>query len=146
MSLTDKISLVNQAHFDLLDSRKIALGLADVFYGDQALIPRTPTVCVDAGSMDRDLNGVSAKGTTENTFRIYHLIYVGKVQDAQLNLKQSQQLAEAIMDVLHEDITMGGLVLHGYVRTIEPGYVRKRDGILKVERLSWQGMNKTRIV
>lgn len=142
---TDRMSVVNQAHYDLVNDHKLELGIADVWYGDQAKIPRTPAVCIEAGPMDREPAGVSGKGLTENTFRIYHLIYVGKVQDVQVNLKQAQELAEALMDLLHGDMQFGNLVLYGYVRTIEPGFVRKADALLKVQRLLWQGMNKTRI-
>lgn len=142
---TDRVSVVTQAHYDLINVNKTALGLADVWYGDQVKLPRTPSDCVEAGPMDREPAGVSGKGLTENTFRIYHLVYVGRVQDVQVNLKQAQELTEAMMDLLHTDMQFGDLVLYGYVRTIEPGFVRKADGLLKVQRLLWQGMNKTRI-
>lgn len=146
MPTTDRVSLVVQAHVDLITSRKATLGLADVWYGDQSRLPRTPADCVDAGPMERTLNRATGKGGTENTFRIYHLIYLGKVQDVQANLKQAQELAESIMTVLHEDITLGGLVLHGFVTTIEPGFVRKGDALMKVQRLAWHGMNQTRVL
>lgn len=146
MPLTDRTSVIHQAHFDLVEANKVGLGIADVWYGDQARIPRTPAICVEAGAMDREPAGVTGKGNTENTFRIYHLIYVGRVQDVQVNVKQAQELSEALMDLLHVDMRLGGLVLYGYVRTIEPGFVRKADAMLKVQRLLWQGMNKTRIL
>lgn len=146
MPLTDKPSVIVQAHVDLLNTNKVALGLADVYYGDQAILPRTPSVCVEAGPLDQESNRVGGRLATENVFRIYHLIYVGKVQDVQDNYKKSLELAEAIRDLLHVDLQLGGLVVFGYVRTIEPGYVRKRDALLKVERILWQGMSQSRIV
>jgi hypothetical protein len=146
LPLTDKPSVVVQAHVNLLITNKIALGLADVFYGDQALIPRTPSVCVEAGPFDQEANRVGGRLATENTFRDYLLVYVGKVQDVQANYKKSLELAEAIRDLLNLDLQLGGLVVHGYVRSIEPGYVRKRDALLKVERILWQGMSQSRIV
>ena len=141
----DRFTPVTQAIFDLMASRKIQLGLEDVWYGDQTLTPRTPCLTVESGPFSRTLAGVSLKGTTDNVIRVELIIYISKIGDTQVNLKDSEVMAEAVMDVLHEDVSIGSLVLHGYVTAIEPGRIRKGNSMMRATRISWQGITKTRI-
>jgi len=142
----DRFTPVTQHIFDLMESRKAQLGLLDVWYGDQVLNPRTPSLTVESGAFERVFAGVSGKGTTENAIRVTLIIYIAKIGDTQVNLKDSELMAEEIMDILHEDVNLGGLVLSSYVRSIEPGVIRKGASLMRATRISWQGMTKTRII
>lgn len=146
MPLVDRFTPVVQKVHDVLTAAKVELGLQDVWYGDQNLIPRYPAVAVEAGPFDRTLAGIGGKGRTENRIRVLLLLYLAKIADVQVTKKQTDELAERIMDKLHEDITMGGLVIHGFVTTIEPGYATRGGTLMRTTRVTWEGLSKTGIV
>jgi hypothetical protein len=139
---TDKQSILVQAIVDKMLSNSAALGIQDVFYGDQDILPRTPVITVQAGPVQKDL--VQTGFTTMNTAHVFLTIYHGKIQDVQKNAKSADQLTEAVIDLLHLDKQLGGLVITGYVTTNEPG-LADRGGMLKANRITWQGISKTQI-
>jgi hypothetical protein len=141
---THKISAVCEAFVNLFELNKASLGIADVFYGDQALIPRTPAVTVESGPKSRLLTNTGFM--TTNTIQIYFMVYFGKVQDVQQNKRAADQLSEAIEDLVHLDKQLGGLVVTGYIVEVDPGMAeRGKDVLLKANRLTWQGTSKTQI-
>lgn len=143
--LADRPSIVTATIFDLLTLEMENLGFKDVFYGDQEKLPRTPAACVEAAPFDRSLGGVGGKGRTDNILRVGVIIYFGKIQDVQINSKATEEMAEAVMDLLHRDVTLAGLVTHSFVTSIQPGYSARPDAILKASRVNWQGQSKTQI-
>lgn len=143
MAYTDKPSVVTQYVTDLLKTNKVALGLKDVWYGNQELTPNTPCASVESGQYSRELQG--SQNATINHLRVEIILYVSKIGDTQVNLKQSEELAEAVMALLHLDLNMGGLVYYGFVTTISPGVVRKGNSLMRATRISWQGESKTRL-
>lgn len=143
MAYADKPSVVTQAVFDLWNTNKLTLGLADVWYGDQELNPRTPSVSVESGTYNRELQG--AQNATVNHFIVESTLYVARIGDNQANLKASEQLAEAMMDLIHQDLNLGGLVYYGFVTTITPGVVRKGNSLMRATRITWEGDSKTRL-
>lgn len=143
MPNTDKHSLIDQAIVDKLNLNKVALGIADVWYGDQALIPRTPTVTVEGGPISKNLTNMGF--STTNDIFVYLMVYLGKVQDVQLNKKQADQLTEAIIDLMHVDKQLGGLVVVGHCAAVDPGFTQRRDALLKVNRITWAAKSKTTI-
>src|SRR2546423_13035752 len=77
--------------------------LADVFYGDQQKIPRTPAVCVFGTDKMRELQGAPRR--IHNVFEIYVHLYVFKVTDASTHWRMADHLAEALAGVIHQDLT-----------------------------------------
>lgn len=146
MPHADRFTPVVQEVYDLLTNAKAELGLEDVWYGDQNLIPRYPAVAVEAGPFNRDLSGIGGKGLTDNRIRVLLLLYLAKIQDVQVTRKATDELAERIMDKLHEDVTMNGTVIHGFVTAIEPGYATRGGTLMRTTRVTWEGLTKTRIV
>lgn len=136
---TENFSLVGEFIQDLLQETT-SLGLQDVFYGDQELIPRTPAVAVETGIFTRQLDGIPYR--TKNVFRIYLLVYFAKVQDVQVTRLQCDQKAEQIMRTLHQNKTMGGLVISGHVTAIEPGYTYRGRALMRSARITWEGLTK----
>lgn len=145
MALTDRSSEVTTYISNLLKERMIELEIKDVWYGDQNNIPRFPAVAVEPGPFNRGLSGIGGKGRTDNTITVYLLVYNNNIKDVQKTRQDTDQLAEQLMDVLHEDVTMGGLVIHGFVNTIEPGYTVRGNNLLRSSRVTWTGMTKTLI-
>lgn len=141
MPQTDKPTVVSQYIYDLLTDNKQELGIEDVFDGDQELIPRTPAICVLIGDYGRELTGAPFR--TDNAFTIYLMVYHAKIQDNQLNYRECNELAEAVMDLMHQNKTLGDNVIHGFVTSIEPGYVRQGRSLSYVSRLTWYGLTKT---
>lgn len=145
MPNVDRFTPVVQAVYDLLTNSKVALGLQDVWYGDQNLIPRYPAVAVEAGPFTRQLAGIGGKGRTDNQIRVLLLVYSAKIADVQTTRKATDILSETIMDKLHEDITMGNTVIHGFVTAIEPGYATRGGTLMRTTRITWEGFTKTGI-
>ena len=143
MAYTDKPSVVAQAVYDLWNANKATLALEGVWYGNQQLNPKTPSVCVEPGNYTRELQG--AQNATINHFTVESLIYVAKIDDNQVNLKKSEELAEAMMELIHQDLNLGGLVYYGFVTAITPGVVRKGNSLMRATRLTWEGDSKTRL-
>ena len=137
-----KLGLFCQKVFDLLEANKVPLGLADVFYGDQQQIPRTPAACVEPDGKRRILQGVPRR--TENTFGLYVLLYISEIsQSVQDNARESIEFAERVEDLLHADPTLDGLLIHSFCVEVEPGYRMRKDTRFRACRIKFEGINKT---
>jgi hypothetical protein len=125
-SLTDKLSDLTTYFIALLEAAKTDLGILDVFYNDQDRIPRNPAVCVEPGSLTRELRGLPRMGRVELTitFIIYHNMVMDK-QDAEMT---NTLLAEAVELAVNQDPKLGGLVIDGMVTRVEHGYMAKNRG------------------
>jgi hypothetical protein len=110
----------------------------NVVYGDQVKIPFNPYICVEPDNKRRELNGVRRR--TEVNFAIGVLIYRGSVDDPTSNRKDADTLAEAVEALIHNDARFGtppnDLVIHSLVESIESGYNRKGNSVLRTSRLS----------
>jgi hypothetical protein len=128
------------------EANKVSLGLADVFYGDQKQIPRTPALCIEPDGKKRDLSGAPRR--TENTFGIYFLLYVSTVASVETNARDALVLGETIETFLHQDPTCHTapaqpLVVHGYCVEVEPGYRTRGDTLYRACRIKYEAINKT---
>jgi hypothetical protein len=136
------IATINQAIVDLLVG-DTSLGLADVYYGEQAAIPDVPAATVEMGSKERAYNQTGLQ--TNLLVNIAVVIYHGQVADVQTTKKELDQYVQAVEDKLHEDNTLGGLVISGIVVSVEPGVAVVGRSQFYAHRLIWQGMIKERI-
>jgi len=141
MAQTDRVSVVCQAIYDLLIANSVALGIEDVWLGDQALLPHTPAACVVPGPLTRELTGMPNR--TDNNMTAYVMIYHSILQNQEVTEMEAIQVSEAVMSLLHQDLSLGGTVIHGYVRTIEPGYSNKARSWYRSSRVTWTGLTKT---
>jgi hypothetical protein len=126
---------------DIVTSAKSTYGIADIFYGDQIQIGRTPTVCIWASSKRREIAGAPRR--SHNTLEAYLMVYISKVQDVQLNSLEADTLAEGLETELHKDPTLGGLVFHSLVTSIEFGYQTRSNTQFRTARITFQGESKT---
>lgn len=143
-------SEVAQRILDLLKDAQVTLYGADsqILYGDQNRIGVTPTICVEAGATNRILQGVPSR--TENNHVAFILIYWAKVDSNQVTKLDCEQAAEATARYLDDNLLLeragdGGIVIHGYVTNIDPGYSFKDQGknLYYSVRLTWTGKTKT---
>lgn len=150
MTQTQSLSTLAQYMVDLIKqpANLATLSIPDaamVFYGDQQMVPRTPAVAVEPGALTRSLSGKGASGRTDNVFTIYLMAYLAKISSNQAVRKQSDELAERLVNILHSDRTMGGLVIHGFVTSLESGFAVRGGTLMRTARLTWQGLTKTLI-
>jgi len=148
-------SQIAQRILDILEANRSALvtsgWIADdpvsIMYGDQDKLPVTPMICVEAGPTQRELTGVPQRVT--NNHEAYIIYYHSKVQDTQVTKLEAEEGAEAITQLLDGNLSLdlasdGGIVIHGYVTTVDPGYIRKDEKtLLRSVRLTWRGKTKT---
>jgi hypothetical protein len=121
-----------------------------IFYGDQTKIPVTPTLCIEPGTTSRILAGVGGFGRTENQLQCFLLLYYAKVDTNQKTKLAADLCAEGIAYHFDKNPTLeregdGGIVIHGFITSIEPGYSRRNEGktLMHAVRLTWTGKSKT---
>ena len=113
------------------------------YYGDQELIPGFPAFCVESNDFDRELSGKASSHKFALILRTHIIIYHEKLQPSQVTLKQDEQLAEAVQDYLHTDLTLAGGVIFGYVERVRPGIIVKPGRImLRATRLEFAGISQ----
>lgn len=148
MTVAQFPSEVAERIFNLLGDNSVALITADgqLLYGDQKRIGPTPTVCVEAGRTRRELGGVPRR--TENDLVCFIIVYYAKVDTNQQTKIDSERVGENIVRYLDGLPTLerggdGGIVIHGWVTEIDPGYSFKQGTLYHAVRLTWTGKSKT---
>ena len=144
MTYTTSMPKLTQFLVDKFQANAVALGTEDrnVFYGDQDRLPRYPAICVDPGDKARELNGAPRRTAVEVT--IYVLVYHGTYTDVQTNLKKSDELIEALEDLIHADpffkdtsnLSDPDQVISSLVTRTESGYQVKSNSIVRTTRLT----------
>lgn len=144
---TDSFVTFCEAIQAIIESVKeeVTPAIADIWYGDQQQLPRTPTVCIVADGKRRELSGAPRR--MMNTLTCYVVVYHSKIQDVQMNSKESDKLAEQLETAIHADPTLGGLVIHCYVTQVDAGqstkYVNTTATMYRSTRLTVEGISKT---
>ena len=148
MALTDSYTAVAKDIQARLEANKTALGLEDVFYGDQNRIPRTPAVCVEAANKTRELNGLPRR--TEVDMTIYVIVYHYKITNVQDVQEEVDTLAEQIEDFLHLDAQLRDnaqepTVVDSHVRSVESGYQQKKNSMFRATRLTFVARSQVQL-
>lgn len=140
-TLTDKNSLVTQALVDLLKTKWEYIGCQTrdaIYYGDQARYPSFPSLAVEAAPQDRQLNQTGLQQRIG--FTMFIMVYHGLLKGAEERKKDTDEIAERVVETLHDDRQLDGLVIHGHVTGVEPGFIN-RGGLLMVHRITWEGIS-----
>lgn len=145
MTHTDLGTVVSKAIFDLIKNNVGSLGLRDVLFGNQTMIPLSPTVVVITGPKHRELSGASAPGgRTMNSMTVYIDVHTSKVGDEATERMAVDKLAEAVETLLHADVTLGGILIHGFVNDWDPGETGLISGSqFRTVRMTYIGTTKT---
>jgi len=133
---------VCDALYQMLSEAKEELGLEDVWYSPQALIPRYPCIILEPRPRRRRFN---ATHRWELTFEVSILLYHGKVDSSEVNHRANELQAGLVENFLHADpnrLTLNGLVVMGFVVNAEPGLVNRGDVMITATRLTWQGESR----
>lgn len=132
-----RISVIANFMFDLMVTNQDALGFADVWFGDQGKLPRTPALCIVPGNKARALEGAPLR--TRVDYLIYLMVYHEAVQEVQTQLQETITLAEAVENLLHQDLSFGGNLQHSMVTNTEPGFAVRSRTVLRTTRITWEG-------
>lgn len=149
MAHTDKSTVLALAIRDKIIANKLTLGLdADSFvaYGDHNNVPGGKAVTVSAGTKNRELAGVSGPGgRTLNQLEVVITVYYMKTEAEESARLATDQLGEGIESLLHQDTTMGGIIIHGFVRQWVPGVIIRETSMFRVVQLHFVGQTKTNV-
>jgi hypothetical protein len=129
---------------DKLDDNKAALGIRYIAENDERLRPLYPAILVTLENLERDYH---ATGQFLLTFHIDVWVF-----HAELTVKKAVrsrkdiELATAIRKLIHNDRSMGGHIVHGWVDGEFPGITARVIGenvnTIVTTRLTWQGVNR----
>jgi hypothetical protein len=125
-----------------LNGLKDNLGIKRVWYGDDDLVPHTPTVAIIPEGKSRNLSDTGHMVQTQYDIGI--MIYHSDLKAPNVTRKDCDKLAQVIEDALHDNKKIGG-VIFGYVRSMEPGVTKRGSTMLRATRLLWRGISKERI-
>lgn len=134
MPLTDSMVVVSKYIETVLTNANGTLLLADIFYGDQERIPRTPAACVEPGEKRRQLNGMPRKTQVDMT--VYIIVYHYRISSLEEVREDNDELAELIETAVHVDAQLGGNVVDSMVTSIESGYQVKGKSLFRASRLT----------
>lgn len=144
MNLTWRPSLITQALVDLLEINKASIGLQQVFYGHDAIVSATPAVTIGADNLTRQLYQTGHTFKVESMFDI--VVYYSSFGNNEFNTKQCDEFAESVVGLLEVDLTLGGLLVTGYVLGIDPaGTSTSGTSIMKAGRLQYKAISQGRL-
>lgn len=140
---TDSLYVVTNYLFELLNGSKdtFTSSVQDVYYGDQERFPRTPAITVASDHKTRELSGLPRRVT--NNFNVFVNVFFSNVRDVELNHRAADQLAEEVEAKIHEDITLGGIVIDSMVVSNEAGFLNRKESQFRGNRLIVQATTKT---
>lgn len=158
-AMTDDVGVISDRIFDILrDGPTMAgLGLSSVWYGDQTLVPDTPSLCVEPGVVRSPLAGVPAQ--VENTLDVILLLYHSRLSPLtagtdggqQAERRAAIQFAYNIRNYLHQNhlqlfnVSGDRITVHSWVTELDPGYAYRNNSMYNAVRMTWQSITKTRL-
>lgn len=124
---------VGEYLYDLIETNQAELGLAGVYYGDQERLPSTPSVCIETAKTTRELVAIPRR--VDTMFEVYVIIYHNPVADTTSVRRDVEELTDAVEALIHTKPSLGDLVIHAFVTTVEHGYVTKNERVVRASRL-----------
>lgn len=124
--------------YNLLVANKVALELGFVGYAEEKLIPKYPAVQVSAEPLIREIHGTHQ---FRNTYNMSFWVYHAKLTDShKVRTKNDLLTVTAIRALLHNNLTLGGNIIFGFVDSENPGVLAspKNDPVVGT-RMTWTG-------
>lgn len=152
MALTNDPYVVADAVYNLFVANQVALGLADVVFGDDAMPARTPTLVIEPGRVS--VSRAGAMNKMHNDFTTFLLLYHSPIKAKAASIRELMQFTQAIRNVYEASIVtrlLGDphamptqqLLNDGYVTTIEPGFTIRQNSLVRTARITLFGMSET---
>jgi hypothetical protein len=128
----------------LLDDNKAALGLRYIAQNDEELIPQYPAILVQTDSINRELHATRQFYVEFNLdLWIFHAEL--SVSTA-VRSRKDIELATAVRKLLHDNNTLDGHIIFGYVNGEFPGIsarvIQANMVTIVTTRLTWSGENR----
>lgn len=144
MTHTDQAVEVALAIKAAIEDKKIELAIDEIYYGNQNNIPVGIAVSVTAARKTRELVGVQGPGgrVDNNMFTLIR-VYNSRVNSEADERLYVDQLGESIEAVLHEDTTLGGIIIHGFVESIDNGIVYREGSNFRTVELIHRARTRT---
>jgi len=138
-----------------LEAEAGTLGINYVQYGGDPIdggIPEVPAVIIEPGVKERTLSGTGHQ--TTNRFVIALFVYHTSIEGVEAIQKAADELTEALETAINTEClpaARGGtkfndLLTHGYVTDIQYGFFEMADKIMRVNRITFQGLSKTGLI
>lgn len=144
---TDRSTTLATHIKDLIETNKgtFTTPIEEVYYGKHTMTPKSPTVVVMSGMMDRSLQGVASPGgRTRNEITVLVDVMAADVLSGeQASRLAVDELAEDVEKLLHTYPNMDGLIIHGFVRRRDPGEVVISGSTWRAVRLTYVGTSLT---
>lgn len=122
---------------DLLETKEGELGLQYVAYGNEEMLPRYPAVRVASGLFEKELH---ATRQWRNTFRVELYVYHGKLTATHAHRSKADlELASAVREVLHDDMTLSNQIVHGWVTAEGNAQIARKTTVIVGTRMAWEG-------
>jgi hypothetical protein len=148
-ALSDSTLEVALRFHEILDLAKAELGLKDVWFGDQTLLPRTPCVTIEPGRERRALQGVPDMTLMEidTGIILYHSKVSNEQQQARIDCNDVAQRIKNYLHVNHirlysKDGTRQ-LTIHGFCTELDPGYAARPGTLYNAVSMVWTNTTKT---
>lgn len=147
-ALSDSTLEIAERFAQILDEVKETFFIKDVWFGDQAMIPHTPAICVEPGVERRLLEGIPdmTRMEIDTTFLVYHSIVGREQQQAK---KDSIAFAKNIQHYLHANhlilMSKDGtrqLTIHSFCTDFDPGYSYKPRTLYNAVQMTWTNITK----
>lgn len=126
----------------LIEANQVALGVEVVYFGDQARIEKHPAICIEPNAQRNELSGVATPMRLMRTHQVYIILYHSKFVDTQMQRRDCDAMAAEIEELVHNNVTLGGLVIHAYVSSVDSGYSRKQ-GIVRAAGITVTAITKS---
>lgn len=143
--MTRSIEQVTNAIVETLGDAWEDFGMLDrdqVFFGDEFRYPKVPAIGVEPGPRESPLTATGMMQT--HTFTVYAIIYSGAISgDLQSIKRRNIELAEIAERVINANTTLGGLIIHGHVVNVEPGFANVGGELFVASRLTWSGLSRS---
>lgn len=148
-ALSDSTLEVAERFFEILDLSKAELGVQDVWFGDQQLVPRVPALCVEPGTERRQIQGVPDMTLMQIETGLY--LYHSKVdRTQQLARRECNTFAQRIKNFLHvnhlrlySEDGLRQLTIHGFCTELDPGYSYRQGSLFNAVQMIWTSTTKT---
>lgn len=132
--------------YGLLDDNKADLGIKYIARIDENLLPEYPALLINLAPVNRELHATQMfRVVWHLDIWVFHAeLTVGKA----IRSRQDIELATRVRRLLHENRTLDGHIVHGFVNGEYPGestrVVGSKVSSVVTTRLTWQGENRVR--
>lgn len=125
----------------LVDQLKASEMFKAVYYGDSQIIPHTPTAIVEPGIKDATLTNTGLQAQV--SFQIVITLLTTGLVNEHERVLAADQLVEAVEQIVDQDNTLNGQVIHCHVKDVDHGYtIRNDDDVLRGAVLTIEGLTR----